>query len=203
MSKKDNKDSSKVKLPDDFGKDLTPDETDRLTKAFQQKEFRDLFFQYMQEISQPGAMEEYEKMISQAEEINKENQAQLNTAKQTLHPQPTSATSGLSQSQKKSKSKENKQNKIQPKPKENNEKDANKKKNSNKVESKQTKFESATSDLQNEKKKQTQQKVQEITKQEITKEKEKPKTKNSLYPTIPKYEKIYVQDFNMADYTLV
>ncbi|KAH7826753.1 putative PIH1 CS-like domain [Monocercomonoides exilis] len=77
------------KLPDDFGKDLTTDERNRLAECFKKKEFTDLFFQYMKEISEPGAKEEYDKMIAMAEEEARKKKEE-ETIKQVVHQNPPS-----------------------------------------------------------------------------------------------------------------
>ena len=187
------KESSKPrqKLPDSFGKDLTPEEADKFSKAFQQKEFRDLFFEYIKEISQPGQMEEYEKMISEAEAMNENKNVQINSVKQTTFPQPSakSATAGLKDQQSKNK------NKNQPKPKA-----ASKPKQS---QQQQPKGRGKNNSKQANKQQEPPKKKELPAPVEVPLPKQQKKPPAQTYPTIPHYEKIYVQDFNMTDYTLV
>ena len=192
----------RTKLSDDFGKDLTPEETEKFRKAFENEEFRKLLFDYMKEISQPGKLEENERMITEAELLNEKRKAEINTVKQTTFPQPgsaKSATAGLSA--KPTNKKNSKQSRAsQPKPK-----------------AKPTpplaqpKHQAQPKAKSKGKAKQPSQgphpsKAAELEKTEepvIHSSARKAQTPPTVYPTIPHYEKIYVQDFNMADHMMV
>ena len=192
----------RTKLSDDFGKDYTPEETERFAKAFQNEEFKKLFFDYLQEISQPGKLEENERMITEAELLNEKRQAQINTVKQTTFPQPgsaKSATAGL-KTQQTSKQNSKQSHTSQPKPKSKptpapaQPKQQKEPKGKSKAKAKQPKQEmhpSKTAELP----------VPE--EPQIHSIGTKTQMSPTVYPTIPHYEKIYVQDFNMADHMMV
>ncbi|KAA6367135.1 MAG: hypothetical protein EZS28_037339 [Streblomastix strix] len=68
---------------------LSQDETSRLVECFKQKEFRDMFFDYVREISEPGKAEEYNKMIQEAEKMNIDGTPrEENQVKQKIYAQP-------------------------------------------------------------------------------------------------------------------
>jgi hypothetical protein len=157
---------------------LTPEEQNRFAECFKQKEFRDMFFDYVKEISDPKNLEEYEKMIKDAENLPPDKiMDEINTVKQMANS-----------SSSKSVAKQHALPKASSGPVSSNQKNENKKKPSNSPKSLIKSSEIKPS----------------IIPSTAAPLSQKPTFESSEpigYPTIPKYRIVHSSEFDMKDYT--